>query len=178
MQGVYISGEIFNYVADFNLNYITLSLSPFPSFIDGFDSILDANQVRLHKYIPASAFLELMSFGTLPFAIYVIVFLIASRLSSHYLYKFNTFGSVAANVMVLYASILQFSYPVRNVFRIYVLAIFVCLLVGYRNRLYRKDTSINPNGHSLGARNSQLALPPAAERRRQALQAKQAAEAN
>lgn len=158
-EGVFTTSEMFVFNVNYGTWYKLLSFSPFPSFIDGFDRVRLENYVGLSSAATTSAFMESYAFG-LPYFCFLVIFqtfigfLIAKRL----LVNGGVFNFVA-NIMMMIAVYLEFTYPVRNIFRLFILALFFALMS--RTRAADRDITSPPSPE--GAR---FAIPPAVARRR------------
>ncbi len=121
-EGVFVQGEVFLYSdVDYNPNYQLLSMSPFPSFVDGFNNYLSF-QFRFHEYVPISATGEIYLFGV-PYLI--SYFLIVLTCYFIVCINFNTNRNALSFVSLcifLLASHIQFSYPTRNVLRFFIIS--------------------------------------------------------
>jgi hypothetical protein len=147
-EGAFSSTEMFGRRSRASsLKYQILSFSPLPSFIDGFDEIRTANLHKLGRYAPPSAILEAWSFGW-PFVIFLVLTqVIAGRLAVNMMGRANTLIAVSANVLMAFATYAEFTYPVRTIYRFFLLA----LILGILGTLTR-GPSAQPAGTSRGPR--------------------------
>lgn len=134
-EGIYVTTEIFGRQDRFDFMYKLLSFSPFPSAIDGFSSIRDIFQIRLHRYVPMSAVLETYAFGPLFWLLNGLVQFITVREVAKSIIVKNTMISLALSFLVLFTLYLQYAYPVRHMFRFMILALVLTLLSKYKFRL-------------------------------------------
>ena len=131
-EGVYTQAEAFYYTnAEFASIYKTLSFSPFPSFIDGFSANAVHLQIRLHTFVPMGATGEVVVFGWQYLIAYWLAYLYAFFLTIKLLNRGMIYIGIAALVLLLYCTFVQFSYPVRWVFRFYVLIIGMYWFIGF-----------------------------------------------
>jgi len=158
-EGVFTTSEMFVFDVEYGTLYKLLSFSPFPSFIDGFEAIRAQNYVGLSGAATTSAFMESYAFGMAYFAFSIIVQIyIGCAILKKFLINANAFSFIA-NIMMMIAVYLEFTYPVRNVFRLFILALFFALIARARSASRLQSPRALP-----GARLS--AIPPAVARRR------------
>ncbi|SOC81967.1 hypothetical protein SAMN05421890_0356 [Ensifer adhaerens] len=129
-QGALTTGDGLLLGGNFSETYKVLSLSPLPSFIDGFDKIREASEIRLGAYCPMGAVAELANFGQGYWITYCFVYLlmvvtinsrvVASRVSPLFI--------VAANGIFSLFSIGGFTYPVRTINRILVYTFIIIVI--------------------------------------------------
>lgn len=133
-EGVFVQGEAFIYSSyEHDPIYKALSFSPFPSLIDNFNTRALPYALRLHRYVPMGASGEVYLFGpsytviywvTISFAYFCILRLAIERRYMMFLLTMCFF---------ILCSYLQFTYPVRWVYRFVILIILLFLL---RHSLY------------------------------------------
>ena len=133
-EGMFVTSELFSGSYDFPAIYKLLSLSPLPSFIDGFATVNRQYQIGLNPYVPMSAVQELVNFGPLYCLAYAVAFLVAGRASASELQRRPTVPSLLANALVTLGAVLQMTYPVRNSFRFFVLAIGIAFTLRLLSR--------------------------------------------
>ena len=133
LQGIFVQGESFLYKFEYPINYKVLSLSPFPSGIDGFRENALQYAVRFTKYVPIGATGELFYFGPFFAAFYLGVVGFAYYRVNR-LFDRRRFGLFLFCIMIFtLATYLQFTYPVRNVFRFFYLCIFLSFTPSLRS---------------------------------------------
>jgi hypothetical protein len=132
-EGIFIFAESSLLPAKFPDNYKILSLSPFPSAIDGFDKIQDAAQVRLTESAPMSGYIEALNFGPVFVAGLAFYFIIAIRLTRAVADR-NGLAFLLANVFIFLAFFVLGAYPLRNGERFLLVAIGICCIVLYSTR--------------------------------------------
>ena len=152
-EGVYVQGEVFLYSGlELDPGYVTRALLPLPSSIDNF-SAYNQYAFRYHLYVPMSATGEVLLFGPGYMAVYFGVlaacyFLICKRM--------NRVGGAISLVQVfifILASHMQFAYPVRNVFRIFILAALLPTLILITRSVV---ASLSPRTHKRLTRKQQV----------------------
>lgn len=116
-QGVFATAESLRLDADHVLLFKLLSVSPLPSAMDGFDEVLRCCEIRVHDFVPMSAFGEAVSFGPLfylPLAAFL--YLLTRKcwiLSLRHPGLVSQFLNLSAFIVFVMAN----AYPLRNVFR-------------------------------------------------------------
>jgi hypothetical protein len=134
-EGAFVTTELFSTHHESATIYKLLSFSPLPSFIDGFAQIRAANLHKLGRYSPPSAVYEAWSFGIGYVLLLLLPQVIGGRLAVNLIGRGSSPIAVAANLLMALASYVQFTYPVRTVYRYFVIALFVALLGTFANRL-------------------------------------------
>lgn len=148
-QGIFVTGEGFRVTEIHSTSYKLLSLSPFPSFIDGFADINDAQQIRLHDYVPMSGFTEFYLFGA-PFNMMCLNIITLSIYICMKLRNLNAIVFMICNILQFLSFYLLNAYPIRNGFKpvwlIYFLASIVVPVVFRRRRSARRRRVANGFG--------------------------------
>ena len=80
-EGSSVVAESLATPAEFSPTYKSLSLSPTPSFIDGFASIRAASEHRLSYYAPMSGFVEVLDFGPAYLVAFCTIIFLSIRLT-------------------------------------------------------------------------------------------------
>jgi hypothetical protein len=138
-EGAFVTTEMFNRHPGSSMAYEVLSFSPFPSLIDGFSTIRQANLHKLGRYSPPSAILEAWAFG-LPFILLLILpQIIGGRLAVGLIARGNSSMAVAINLLMTYASYAQFTYPVRTVYRFFLIALVLAVFTAIATRMQRHE---------------------------------------
>lgn len=125
--GAFVTGDGFAYNPGFSTKFKILSLSPFPSFIDGFTRYADETAM-LSPVVPMSSFSEVVHFGPVYFAMYwSAVFLTSRKLiaSRTKLGLFYYFACALQFISIAAAS----TYPTRNTFRQVIYLYFIALII-------------------------------------------------
>ncbi len=125
-EGAFVQGEVFMYEnVQHDPLYKWLSLSPFPSSIDGFAHRARHMTFSFVSFVPMSATGEAYLFGLPYAAVYYLVVFTAYFMTvrAMRLGKIGLFFPMFMSVTL--ATYLQFSYPIRNVFRFFILAILI-----------------------------------------------------
>lgn len=130
-EGMFVTSELFSGHYDYPTVYKVLSLSPLPSFVDGFDRVNHRYQQGLSSYVPMSSGQELINFGAGYILIYCATFFLAGRLSARALQERPDILSLLANALVTLGAIVQLAYPVRNSFRYFILSIGITALLRF-----------------------------------------------
>jgi len=127
-EGAFVQGEVFYFTnTEHYENYKLLSLSPLPSFIDGFDSIL-GQEIRFSVYVPMGATGEVFLFGPGYMVTYFSVVLFCYYVVAREFYRRPGYFSLAMLCIFILASHIQFAYQARGVFRLFILpALAICL---------------------------------------------------
>ena len=118
-QGALSTADGFLVAGEASNNYRWLSISPFPSFIDGFEDIRRSGELRLHRFCPMSAATEVVRFGP-TFWILVTaqyVGMVAFINSRHATNRVGMLWILSANIIFTTFTIVGFAYPLRNVLR-------------------------------------------------------------
>lgn len=127
-QGIFSTGDALLYDVEHDYMYKILSISPLPSFIDGFDQIREAYEIRLHLFIPMSAIAELYNFG-LFFSLPVLMFYYwLLRESVKLLRSHNNVISIFINVYIFVIFVMANAYPLRNVFRQLIISLLMIFI--------------------------------------------------
>jgi hypothetical protein len=123
-EGVFTQGEGFFYDDyQFPLGYKLSSLSPFPSFIDGYSTTFQDYQIRLHEYVPMGATSEVRIFGGAFLMYYFAILISAYCLLFSWLKRRKYVYFLISLIIFVLAMHLQFTYPTRNVVRFFYLII-------------------------------------------------------
>ena len=140
-EGIFVVSEVFVGEKYYDEWYKILSISPFPSFIDGFNEIRVGNEVRVHTFVPMGGIAEIIRFGPLYMAIYFGIQVLAIRYVFMILRLYPGAMAILLNMILLLSCYLQFTYSVRTVFRFYVLVLILgtILVVIKQLRLKKKQ---------------------------------------
>ncbi len=121
-QGIFVTTDSIYLGGSFPLEYKVLSFSPFPSLIDGFNAIRTRYQIRLHLFVPMSAFGEVYNFGwmwVLGFALFLgALFRANAKMDA----AKNPFISIISSLLIFVFFVMANAYPMRNVFRQFLIA--------------------------------------------------------
>jgi hypothetical protein len=131
-QGVFITCEGLEWKVTFPTIYKLLSFSPLPSLIDGFDSILDTDQVRLNYYVPMPGIAEAYLFGPVYFMVFLLTYAAAFRYVLHNRSRVGI-AYVFSSLLLIMSFVSANAYPVRNTYRQALLALLLCFVA----KLYR-----------------------------------------
>jgi len=142
-EGTFSTSEYFARTFNYATIYKVLSLSPMVSAVDGFGTIREAYELRLHQYVPVSAVTEVLSFGVGYAAIFFAVELLAGKLSADLMSKRPGIVPLMLNATVFLGSYLQFAYTTRSVFRIFFFTALICLVLS-RFGVTRVDRGAEP----------------------------------
>ena len=132
-EGAFVTAEYFGREFHYATIYKVLSLSPLISSIDGYAAVREVFAIPLHDFVPNSAVSEVLSFGIVYAAIFFSVQLLAGRISAELMSRRPGVGPLILNSTVLLGSYLQFAYSTRTVFRVFVYALIICLIIRYRS---------------------------------------------
>lgn len=137
-QGIFVTAEGLGVNKEHSMIYKVLSFSPFPSFIDGFSSIRDKEEIRVNYFMPMSALAELVKFGQ-PYILifYFIYFWVIRRLTLVIFNNPNIF-SFLINVYFMMIFIILNAYSLRNGFR----QLLFLLLITYLLSFFKKYRGI------------------------------------
>jgi len=113
-QGIFVIAEGWRLEPAFGPEYSWLSLSPLPSFLDGFTSVLP-EQVRLHDYVPMPAVTEIANFGPLHAAVGLA--LVHGLVRWHLRLADRRFAFLAINLLIFIGLYVALAYPVRSALR-------------------------------------------------------------
>lgn len=128
VQGIFVTTDSIRLDAEFSDIYKILSFSPFPSSIDGFESIRTSHQVRLHRYVPMSAIGEVYHFGLLYILIYGLTLFLLYRGNAKLDASKTPVKLLATSVFITLFFIVAQAYPMRNTYRQLLIAL---LLLNY-----------------------------------------------
>jgi hypothetical protein len=127
-EGIFVTGEGFRVNESHPTLYKILSLSPAPSFVDGFAYINDAQQIRLHDYVPMSGFSEFYLFG-FPYNMACVFIVTLAIYISMKLREINKTMFIVCNTMQFLSFYILNAYPIRNglkpLWLVYLLALLV-----------------------------------------------------
>ncbi|MBB3771011.1 hypothetical protein FHS55_001606 [Angulomicrobium tetraedrale] len=136
-QGIFVTSDSLMIGGNFSDRYSLLSMSPFPSFIDGFNNILESDQIRLHLFVPMSALAEVILFGWPYAVVFFGIFAYTVRLSIR-LSRKNGVLYILFTPYVFLLFVIANAYPTRNVFRqlvyVLILSVIASLFVGWLGR--------------------------------------------
>lgn len=134
-EGVFVHGEIYYYLNhEFPFIFKFLSLSPFPSFIDGYAENAHNFRIDIAPYVPMSATGEILLFGLGYMFIYYTTIVFSIYLNFNSVKNNNNIVFIFSLLLICLGTYLQFTYGVRNVFRFFCLAIIICLFFSYRKK--------------------------------------------
>lgn len=145
-EGSFSTTELFNRSYSSPVSYKILSFSPLPSLIDGFDQIRSAGMHKLGRYTPPSAIFEASSFGAQYILLLFLPQVIAGRLVVRLGRKGHELLAVAANIMMAFATYMEFTYPIRSVYRFFLIALALALIGRYLESQQGKAGFIGTNG--------------------------------
>lgn len=123
-QGIFSTSDGISIPADHAEIYKMLSFSIFPSSVDGFRDVLRAYEIRLHPFIPMSAFAEVYHFGILYIVIGSVALAISMRMSTN-LARNPSILYVLCTPVLVAIFVQAGAYPTRNVFR----QLFIVILI-------------------------------------------------
>ncbi len=112
-EGSSVVAESFGTGANFSPTYKVLSLSPTPSFIDGFASIRAASEHRLSYFAPMSGFVEVMDFGPVYLVIFLAMIAASVRLNL-YQSRWNYTAFLIANLFLFTGFFALNTYSARS----------------------------------------------------------------
>ena len=143
-EGIFVASEVFVGEKFYDEWYKILSISPFPSFIDGFNEIRVGNEVRVHTFVPMGGIAEIIRFGWVYMIIYFGIQVLSIRFVFMILRLYPGAMAILLNMILMLSCYLQFTYSVRTVFRFYVLVIILgtILVVIKQLRLKKKQQRI------------------------------------
>jgi hypothetical protein len=138
--GAFVTGDGLAYSPSFSPTFKMLSLSPFPSFIDGFTNHIDETAM-LSPFVPMSSFAEVVHYGFVYFCVFWGAVFVTSRKLISARVKLGLFYYFACAFEAL--SIIEAStYPTRNTFRqiiyLYFIAIAIVEVVNSREEKKRE----------------------------------------
>lgn len=103
-------------------DYMWLSFSPLPSFMDGFDSIADAAP-RISVSVPFSSYAEAYLFGPWALSAQILVFTLFALSLQAWSRQTGVLSSAASMGWMLIVNQLLCQYPIRNSFRFLLLTV-------------------------------------------------------
>jgi len=160
-QGAVVFAEALQLNPAFSIRYTLLSFSPFPTFIDGFQSVLFTDQVRLHDYVPMSGLAELFFFG-LPFIIAAVLVVVCAARLTMMVSRQNKMIFILNNFLLTLGVYGCFCYPLRTGFRFVWLSITLSIgsILFIRRASARRKPLSSHRGVAVGgtgARSGQIA---------------------
>lgn len=151
-QGAFVLAESLVLEPDFSLRYKILSFSPFPSFIDGFNSILFLDQVRLHTFVPMTGIGEIIHFGPIFIVVAAATLLLLAR-ACILLSERNMLLFTLVNFLCCLGVYATFAYPVRTGFRFIWLSLAICLIgIIFSKPKERRDQGLRKTSVRLNSR--------------------------
>jgi len=132
-QGIIVTAESIQIEADFDPWYKILAFSPIPSYIDGYSSIREENEHRLHEYIPMSGVGEAFHFGWFYIGLLLIGYIIGIRAHTKIAAK-NPAIFILVNLLITLSIYVLLAYPLRNSLRFYWIALALILAVNLTSR--------------------------------------------
>jgi len=128
-EGIFVSSEALTFHPDLSLEYRLLSFSPLVNAIDGFQTVLIRDGVRLSEYVPMSAINEAVDFGPFLFFLYFGSQIFCVRMTTKLLAKNPSLLAVFVNLSGMFGFVQQFAYALRNCFRWFLYPILVCFFL-------------------------------------------------
>jgi hypothetical protein len=159
-EGAFSTTELFNRAYAASTQYKILSFSPLPSFIDGFDSVRLSQMHKLGPFSPPSAVFEVWSFGGLYIFGFVLVQAIVGRVVVKALKRSNDLLAISANAMMAVATYLEFTFPIRTIFRFVFVALALALVAHYFSLYRRRAATSNPQLRAHGMPSGTRHAPP------------------
>ena len=133
-QGTVVTAESFEAPGEYDLKYKILVFSPLPSFIDGYSSIKDDSQHRLHAYVPMSGVGELWLFGW-PYVFFLIIIVTVFVRANAAIAEKAPVVFIVCNFLLMFSMYLMFSYPVRNALRYFWIGAFLMVAASFAKRV-------------------------------------------
>lgn len=127
-QGIFVTNDGFILNPQHQERYKLLSFSPFPSVVDGFESVRRIAEIRLHTYVPMSAITEVVAFGPLYAAAAALSLVLGIRLSILAAQRGQVLLSVLTGAWLFLIFVQAGAYPMRNVFRQELIAIVALVI--------------------------------------------------
>lgn len=142
-EGIFSTSRVGDYSPSYPLIYKLLSFSPFPSSIDGFNSVALKYEVRMRSYLPIGAWAEAFYFGAIYFAAWSCLILTFFLIDAYVSRAANGLLQKAVSISLLVEMAFSNTYQMRNTLRI--LLIFstvqlVILAIRRREMRLRKQT--------------------------------------
>ena len=130
-QGGFLTAEGIQIDAKHSLLYKNLSISIFPSFIDGFSLVREYEEIRIGSYVPMSAVAEVYNFGIL-YSVFLLFLLAIIFYMSHRLFMYKTsIIIIFANIYFMLLFYVANTYPLRNVFKQYIFITFILIVIRF-----------------------------------------------
>lgn len=130
-----MGGILFVHAAEINPDYTEiykiLSLSPLPSFIDGFQNVRSSNEVRLNVFVPLSAISEIFHFGIVYMLVYLFGLSYLYRLSNIAVSSGSALGIATGYPVFGFITAITFQYSVRTSWRFVLLSIIFLSILNY-----------------------------------------------
>jgi hypothetical protein len=137
-QGVPVTADGLLVPGNHHPQYKLLSISPLPSFLDGFSAIREEMELRLHVFVPMSGVTEIARFGPVYWTVVALIYFLLVRQvnSKKVVLVVGQTGIVGANLLLTMFTIIAFSYPLRNTFR-QLIYISIAVMVIYMYRRFK-----------------------------------------
>lgn len=132
-QGIIVTVESLQLTVDFNPWYKILPFSPLPSFIDGYSSIREASEYRLHDFVPMSGVGEVYHFGWFYVGLLLIGYIALIRAHTKIASK-NPAIFILCNLLITLSLYILFAYPLRNALRFYWIAVVLLIAADFAGR--------------------------------------------
>ncbi len=111
------------------LQYKVLSFSPFPSFIDGFSSILKLHEVRVNNSVPFSAISEVRWFGNIFLLLFYASIAVLLKYANLAYYYSKGILPFFLSGFIFWITFTINSYPVRNTYRSILIMLFFLFIL-------------------------------------------------
>jgi len=111
------------------LHYKVLAFSPFPSFIDGFSSILKLHEVRINHAVPFSAISEVRWFGGIFFILFYTTIGMLLKYANQAYYHSKGIIPFFLSGFIFWITFTINSYPVRNTYRSILIMLFLLFIL-------------------------------------------------
>lgn len=125
--GAFVTGDGLAYSTTYSTMFKLLSLSPFPSVVDGFNNYVDETAM-LSAVVPMSSFSEVVHFGPFYFCLFWGAIFITSRKLISSRAKLGLFYYFACAFQILFI-IEASTYPTRNTFRQVIYLYFIAVVI-------------------------------------------------
>jgi hypothetical protein len=120
-QGIVVTAESLQIPADFDRRYEILAFSPLPSYVDGYGSIREDSEHRLHDYVPMSGVGEIYHFGWLYVVVLLVGYVTLIRAHTRTIAR-NAAIFILCNLLITMSVYVLLAYPLRNALRFFWLA--------------------------------------------------------
>jgi hypothetical protein len=166
-QGAFNTTELITRSYESSTLYKLMSFVPLPSFIVGFGELRETQMHKLGPFSPPSAIFEAWSFGAPFIVVFIVTQILAGRLVvSLANKKGGEFVGIVANALMAIATYLEFTYPMRQVYRMFLIAMVLAWLGHYLVKNNLRQSRDRARNNTKGGTANRRRPPATSSRRR------------